>query len=50
MTTTYKIIKDANQKEAVEITDTNVNVRTIDKQSIVDEMVKLQELLDKFPK
>ena len=50
MTTTYKIVKDANQKESVEITDTNVNVRTIDKQSIVEEMVRLQALLDRFPK
>ena len=50
MTTTYKIVKDANKKEAVEITDTNVQRRVIDKQSIVEEMVRLQALLDKFPK
>lgn len=49
MTLTYKIIQDTQDKEAIEITDTVQNKKVIDKQSIVDEIARLQNLLDKFP-
>ena len=48
MTTTYKIIKDSEDKDAIEITDTQISKKVIDKQSIVLEIARLQFLLDKF--
>ena len=49
MTLTYKIIKDEEDREAIEITDTVQNRRVIDKESIVSEIEKLQQLLKRFP-
>ena len=49
MTLTYKIIKDEQDRDAVEIIDTIQNRRVIDKESIVNEIARLQGLLDKFP-
>jgi len=47
---TYKIIKDEQEKEALEITETSENKKVIDKESIVLEIARLQLLLDKFLK
>lgn len=48
MAETYKIIKDMAGRDAIEVTDTIQNKRTIDKQSIIDEIARLQNLLAQF--
>ena len=50
MAETFKIIEDEQGREALEILDTMQSRRVIDKQSIIDEISRLQELLTKFPK
>ena len=49
VTETYKIVKDAEDRDAIEITATHIQKKVIDKQSIIDEIARLQTLLDKFP-
>ena len=50
MAETYKIIKDEQGRDALEITDVMQSRRVIDKQSIIDEIARLQVLLSKFSK
>ena len=48
MTITYKTIKDEMDRDALEVTDTQVKKQIIDKDSIIAEISRLQALLDKF--
>ena len=48
MTKTYKQIKDSENRDALEITDTRINKQVIDKLSIVAEIARLEELLSHF--
>lgn len=47
MTTTYKVIESG---EVLEVSEIRTNVKTIEKQSIIDEIARLQLLLDEFTK
>jgi len=49
MVETYKIIEDELRGVSIEITDTMQSKRVIDKKSIIDEIVRLEELLNRFP-
>jgi len=48
MTKTYKLVQDEQEREALEITETEERKKVIDKQSVVDEIARLQALLSKF--
>ena len=48
MATTYKIIKDEQDRDALEITEAVENKKVIDKQSIIDDIARLNSLLAKF--
>jgi len=48
MTKTYKLVQDEQKREALEITETEERKKVIDKQSVVDEIARLQALLSKF--
>jgi hypothetical protein len=48
MTETYRITKDEENKESLEITETTENKKVINKESIVLEIARLQTLLNKF--
>lgn len=50
MVETFRIIKDENGKDAIEIIDTMQSRKVIDKQSIVEEIKRLKQLLEKFSK
>lgn len=48
MAETYKVIKDEQDRDALEITESIETKKVIDKQSILDEIARLQGLLDNF--
>jgi hypothetical protein len=47
---TYRVITDRQGREALEIIEAREDKKVIDKQSTIDEIARLQALLDLFPR